>query len=148
MTSTPISTSSVFVEKADTDTLGGRISRARDALNLTTSQLARRLGVKSETVAAWESDRSEPRANRLTMLAGVMGVSPTWLLSGVGDAPQDNRINSELHLLQTQFARLKENQTEAQKLIRSIDDEIRRISQGLDRSAGGESPASLRKRTA
>ncbi len=131
MTSTATSTGSVFHEEADTDTLGGRISRARDALNLTTSQLARRLGVKSETVAAWESDRSEPRANRLTMLAGVMGVSPTWLLNGVGDAPQDNQVHSEMHLLEMQLTRLKENQAEAQKLIASIDAELRRVSQSL-----------------
>lgn len=123
----------VFHEQADPDTLGGRISRARDALNLTTSQLARRLGVKSETVAAWESDRSEPRANRLTMLAGVMGVSPTWLLNGVGDAPQVNQVHSELHLLQMQIAKLKENQSEAQKLIESIEGELQRVSRGLDK---------------
>lgn len=130
MSSTATSTDSVFHTKTDSDTLGGRISRARDALNLTTSQLARRLGVKSETVAAWESDRSEPRANRLTMLAGVMGVSPTWLLYGVGDAPQDTQVNSELHLLQMQISKLKEHQADAQKLIESIEDELQRVAGG------------------
>ncbi len=133
MSSIANSTDSVFDARADTDTLGGRISRARDALDLTTSQLARRLGVKSETVSAWESDRSEPRANRLTMLAGVMGVSPTWLLNGVGDAPQQSQVTSELHLLHMQVARLKESQTEAQRLIESIESELRRVSKGLHR---------------
>lgn len=121
----------VFNERADVDTLGGRISRARDALNLTTSQLARRLGVKSETVHAWETDRSEPRANRLTMLAGMMGVSPTWLLNGVGDAPQDGRLDSELQLLQMQLAKLKEVQGEAGRLIASLEAELKRVSDSL-----------------
>jgi transcriptional regulator with XRE-family HTH domain len=124
-------TGTVFNGRADIDTLGGRICRARDALNLTTSQLARRLGVKSETVAAWENDRSEPRANRLTMLAGVMGVSPTWLLNGVGDAPQDDRLHSELHLLEMQISKLKENQGETIKLIASLEGELKRVSQSL-----------------
>ena len=65
------------------------------------------------------------------MLAGVMGVSPTWLLNGVGDAPQDNQVHSELHLLQMQLAKLKENQTEAQKLIDSIEGELQQVSRGF-----------------
>jgi transcriptional regulator with XRE-family HTH domain len=56
---------------------------------LTTSQLARRLGIKTETLHDWETDRSEPRSNRLLTLAGVLNVSPTWLLTGAGEAPID-----------------------------------------------------------
>ncbi|HET7412660.1 MAG TPA: helix-turn-helix domain-containing protein [Pararhizobium sp.] len=123
----------VFNERSDPDTLGGRISRARDALNLTTSQLARRLGVKSETVHAWETDRSEPRANRLTMLAGMMGVSPTWLLNGVGDAPHDGRMDSELQLLHTRLSKLKEIQGEAGRLISSLESELMRVSGALQK---------------
>jgi transcriptional regulator with XRE-family HTH domain len=71
------------------DTLGGRIVYAREAQELTTSQLARRLGIKTETLHDWETDRSEPRSNRLLTLAGVLNVSPTWLLTGAGEAPID-----------------------------------------------------------
>jgi transcriptional regulator with XRE-family HTH domain len=133
MTELQLQTDTVFHTRGDFDTLGGRISRARDAMNLTSSQLARRLGVKSETVAAWESDRSEPRANRLTMLAGVMGVSPTWLLNGVGDAPQDGRLNSELHLIEMQLAKLKDNQAEAAKIIAALETELAKVSAGRSR---------------
>lgn len=133
MTDAASSSESVFHAGVDSDTLGGRISRARDALSLSTSQLARRLGVKSETVAAWECDRSEPRANRLTMLAGVMGVSPTWLLNGVGEAPQGDPVQSEMHLLRMQVAKLKETQSEAAKLVASIEVELHRVSRSLDK---------------
>lgn len=133
MTEPRMPTDTVFDERPDLDTLGGRISRARDAMNLTTSQLARRLGVKSETVAAWESDRSEPRANRLTMLAGVMGVSPTWLLNGIGDAPQDGRVHSELHLIEMQLSKLKENQAQSAKIIVALEAELQKVSAGLER---------------
>ena len=54
---------------------------------------------------AWESDRSEPRANRLTMLAGFLGVTPTWLLYGVGNAPEDDPHADELKIVKAQMSR-------------------------------------------
>ena len=38
-----------------------------------------------QTIQNWESDRSEPRANKLQMLAGFLNVSMIWLLTGEGD---------------------------------------------------------------
>ncbi len=66
-------------------TLGDRVAAARQAAGLTQAGLAARLGVGSKVVSAWENDRSEPRANRLAMLAGLLNVSVTWLLTGRGD---------------------------------------------------------------
>lgn len=73
-------------------TFGDRIEAARTAAGLTQSQLARRLAVKPVTLRAWEEDLSEPRANKLQMMAEVLGVSLTWLLSGKGEGvapPED-----------------------------------------------------------
>ena len=69
----------------DVATLGDRLSRAREASGMTQSQLARRLGVKLSTVRNWETDRSEPRANRLQMLSGLLNVSFVWLMTGEGE---------------------------------------------------------------
>lgn len=69
------------------DTLGGRIAEARDRVSLSAEEVASRIGVTTETFAEWENDRAEPRANKLVTLAGVLGVSPAWLLSGAGDGP-------------------------------------------------------------
>lgn len=69
------------------DTMGGRIVAAREAMGHTTAQLARRLGIKSSTLQNWESDRAEPRSNKLFMLAGMLNVSPTWILTGRGESP-------------------------------------------------------------
>jgi len=65
-------------------TLGDRLAAARDAAGLTQSGLAQRLGVRVRTLRDWENDVSEPRANRLQMLAALLGVSLRWLLTGVG----------------------------------------------------------------
>jgi len=69
----------------DAATLGDRLAGAREALGLSQSDLSKRLGVKLKTVAAWEDDLSEPRANKLQMLSGVLNVSVMWLLNGRGD---------------------------------------------------------------
>ncbi|WP_170325398.1 helix-turn-helix domain-containing protein [Ruegeria arenilitoris] len=70
---------------ADAATFGDRLAGAREAAGMTQSQLARRLGVKKATIAAWENDLSEPRANRLSMMAGMINVSIMWLLTGEGE---------------------------------------------------------------
>lgn len=66
-------------------TFGDRLAGARDAAQLSQADLARRLGIKLKTLKAWENDLSEPRANRLQMVAGLLNVSIVWLLTGQGD---------------------------------------------------------------
>lgn len=90
------------------DTLGGRIVYAREAQSLTTSQLARRMGVKTETLHDWETDRAEPRSNRLLTLAGMLNVSPTWLLTGAGESPVDSLNETEMMHIRDSVVRMRE----------------------------------------
>lgn len=69
----------------DVATFGDRLAAAREAAGLRAGDFAKRLGVKKSTVADWEADLSEPRANRLSMMAGLLNVSIGWLLTGEGD---------------------------------------------------------------
>jgi DNA-binding transcriptional regulator YiaG len=69
------------------DTLGGRLSLARDALDVSVGEVARVVGVETDTLRYWENDQAEPRANKLSMLAGVLQVSLSWLLTGIGHGP-------------------------------------------------------------
>ena len=66
-------------------TFGDRLALARESQDLAQGQLAKRLGLRVQTIQNWESDRSEPRANRLQMIAGFLNVSMIWLLTGEGD---------------------------------------------------------------
>jgi transcriptional regulator with XRE-family HTH domain len=68
----------------DSATFGDRVTAAREALGLSVADLARQIGVKPEVVQNWEADRSEPRANKLQMLAGVLNVPLLWIMSGQG----------------------------------------------------------------
>jgi len=92
----------------DGDTLGGRITRARDLATLTLEDAASHIGVTDETLAEWESDRSEPRANKIMTLAGVLGVSPAWLISGAGDAPQAPGISIAVDEMSGEINRLRD----------------------------------------
>ena len=111
----------------DSDTLGGRLSRARDASGMSAAQFARRLGVKSATVQAWENDRSEPRANRLSMLCGILNVSLPWLLYGVGEAPHDDPRNDAITVLRGQFEKVRRLHEETGAILSRIEDELLRL---------------------
>ncbi|MGO1118853.1 helix-turn-helix domain-containing protein [Rhodovibrionaceae bacterium A322] len=86
----------------EVESIGGRITQAREAQSLSVAQSARRLGVKSVTWSNWENDRSTPRANKLHMLSGALGVSPLWLLTGEGNGPVDTN-SDEIHLLRQEM---------------------------------------------
>jgi transcriptional regulator with XRE-family HTH domain len=77
-------TTYIFEYPRDMDSFGGRLARAREAAGLSPEDLASRLSVKIATVAAWERDRAAPTARQLATIAGLLGVSLSWLLHGVG----------------------------------------------------------------
>ena len=79
----------IYEEKPDLDTIGGRLSRARDASGLTVKELAWRLGVKMATINAWESDRCAARLASADHSGGLLQVSLSWILHGVGTAPSE-----------------------------------------------------------
>jgi transcriptional regulator with XRE-family HTH domain len=118
-------------QPADNDTLGGRIWRARDAINLSTKDLADQLGVRTDTVAAWERDRCEPRTNRLFMLAGVLGVAPAWLIAGIGEAPKDDLSSTVPGQLREHLAQVKKLHEQTGKAICALEMEINRALQDI-----------------
>lgn len=97
---------------ADASTFGDRVTGAREAAGMSQKDLSKRLGVKLSTLQGWEDDLSEPRANKLQMLAGVLNVSLTWLLEGVGDgieAPgeEDGPANADIRDILSEIRELK-----------------------------------------
>lgn len=74
---------------AEVATFGDRLAGAREAAGLDQEGLAQRLGVRLTTLQNWEEDLSEPRGNRLQMLAGMLNVSLRWLLTAEGDGLPD-----------------------------------------------------------
>lgn len=73
----------------DAATFGDRVAAAREAQGLSQKELSKKLGIGLKTLEGWENDMAEPRANKLQMLAGVLNVSLSWILTGDGQAPED-----------------------------------------------------------
>ncbi len=114
-------------------TFGDRVAGAREQAGMSQTELSKRLGIKVATLKSWEDDFSEPRANKLSMMAGLLNVSLPWLLTGEGDGPlgpgeartlsQDAvSVLSEIHDVRAQLAtssghlaRLEENVREMLK---------------------------------
>jgi len=114
----------------DTATFGDRLAAAREAAGMEPRQLARRLGVRLSTLEGWENDASEPRANRLSMMAGLLNVSIIWLLTGEGEGvagpeeesqitPEVNDLLAELRDLRGQIMKASERLARLEKRLRA-----------------------------
>ena len=115
----------ISVETNDFDTLGGRLSRARDAKNSSLVQVAELAGVEVKTLEAWECDRAAPRSNRLTMLAGILGTSPSWLLFGRGNSPTQESKPDKAESIEIQLNDLKFQLQKINTAIESVEQSVR-----------------------
>lgn len=121
-------TANIYDGIQDLDTIGGRLSRAREAAALSVKELAWRLGVKVATINAWECDRSQPGANRMNTLAGLLGVSLSWLLHGIGMAPVEREAETTAEAIADQLERLVALHSETGQLIDRLQSDLARIA--------------------
>lgn len=113
-------------------TFGDRLAGAREAAELTQADLARRIGVREKTVRSWEEDLSEPRANRLQMLSGLLNVSLRWLLTGEGHGamltsepvapiPDDiTAVLADIQTLRAEMGKMAEKLGRIEKHLRQV----------------------------
>lgn len=114
-------------------TFGDRVASAREARGVSEEELSDRLGIMVGTLRSWEQDRSEPRANRLPMLCGMLNVSLRWLLTGDGDdirhsthSPQQEiptGVLTELQQLRAEMARNAERLERIEKRLQAATEE-------------------------
>ncbi len=113
--------------------VGDRVAAARDAMALSQADLARKLGVKLKTVQGWEDDLSEPRANKLQMLSGVLNVSLMWLLNGEGEGvapPGDvSEIPHDISAMLSEIRQLRGEMTRAAERLARAEKQLRRALQ-------------------
>ncbi len=122
-------TTNIFEENPDMDTVGGRISRAREASGLSVRQLAWRIGIKIATVKGWESDRSQPSSHRLANLAGLLQVSLSWILHGVGIGPTDTlEDDARSEDMSAQLDQLRLLHVETGLLLERLKGEMHRLA--------------------
>jgi phage repressor protein C with HTH and peptisase S24 domain len=72
----------------------------------------------------WETDRSAPRSNRLLTLAGMLNVSPTWLLTGIGESPLDAVTATELMQMRAVVERLRQQVLSVAEELKQLDERL------------------------
>lgn len=120
-------TANIYSVKQDEDTMGGRLQRARDAAGLSVSEVAARMGVKRSTVQAWENDRSQPRANKLQTIAGVLNVSLAWLMDGLGQGPAE-ASEDLIESISTRLGRMRQLQSEFLTIAQGLEKDFVRLA--------------------
>jgi transcriptional regulator with XRE-family HTH domain len=70
------------------ETLGTRVRMQRARLDLSQTELGRKVGVSTNTISAIEADKHEPRVSHLKALAKVLGVKVSYLLGEDEDSEQ------------------------------------------------------------
>lgn len=105
-------------------TLGTRIRARRQELGLSASALARRAGVTRDTLHAWETDQSEPRANKLQMLAGVLGATVGWLIEGEGGCGPTPQTTPNVAALRDQLGQAREIAQSLNTMLEAIEDRV------------------------
>lgn len=116
-----------FTYSEENSTLGDRIEAARQMKEMSRDELAERLGVKKSTIRKWENDQSEPRSNRLYMMAGVLDCNVMWILNGEGDSPlaQANiPIEQKMGALKAELADLRADLNQITRRITSISEKL------------------------
>jgi transcriptional regulator with XRE-family HTH domain len=114
-------------------TIGSRIEIAREQLGLTPDQVALRAGVKSKTLENWLKGRTEPRADKLMRLTGVLQVPLAWLLTG--DMPEGADMDPTMPATATIARRLERAvamQQELAALLIGISADITRLQRDLE----------------
>ena len=113
-------------------TLGGRLYSSRQNAGMSLNLASRLLGVKASTLKSWESDRSEPRVNKLVALAGLLGVSPTHFLAeegndGSGVPSKKGRREKLVKMLNEEMFFVREQQKILTNRIEKMDAIIRKL---------------------
>ncbi|MEL6463953.1 MAG: helix-turn-helix transcriptional regulator [Pseudomonadota bacterium] len=117
---------------AEAATFGDRVAGAREQAGMTQTELAKRLGVRLATLKSWEDDLSEPRANRLSMMAGLLNVSMMWLINGEGeglDAPVDDPIAPDLRDLLTEVRDMRSDMLVRAEQLGRLEKKLRAAMQ-------------------
>lgn len=86
------------MSKTDNHSSGARIAHAREQRRLTQAELAQRMGVHYMTISKWERGDQVPKRPGFLALGEVLGVSASWLETGVGSGIAEH-LSSDTPLL-------------------------------------------------
>jgi transcriptional regulator with XRE-family HTH domain len=83
-------------------TIGKRILNQRSSLRLSQDFLADHLGLTTETINNWETEKTVPFADQLIQLANILHSDVLWLISGneqCGEFTEPTSIITSINLI-------------------------------------------------
>lgn len=78
---------------------GNRIKLLRKSLTVSQGLFAKKLGISTRTLAAWETEESFPTENKLHFIADILKINPSWLIDGSGEKMipvQETKLEDEI----------------------------------------------------
>ncbi len=107
--------------------VGVRLGQARQACRLSVEDVADRMAVTAKTVKNWESGKSAPRANRLHILSGILGVPLAWFY-GESEYQLEMLVpRSRLDQLEDKVQRIQTLQNQLLKLSKELARDVAEI---------------------
>jgi len=112
---------------------GARLAESRKRAGYSAAELSRLLGINAHTVSAWEKGQSEPRSNRLLMVAGVLGVSAGWLIEGDGGTlPSGARRPGEMAELRLRLENARRTLESLSDMLESAEEALEALERKID----------------
>ena len=118
--------------RAQDDTLGGRISLARESAMQSIEEAASQLGVATQIWMDWECDRASPESYHMPLMTGVLRISLPWLVTGQGLGPTPFVSASDVGEIRRELRTATSDAICAQNRVQAL---LRRL-QELDFSPG------------
>lgn len=100
-------------------TIGERIKEVRKAKGYTQQRFADELGLKQNTIATYEMNKTIPSERTLTDICEKFNVDPVWLRTGVGDDPF-LPVSREDRITQVLSKAISGSSTSRDRLIRAL----------------------------
>ncbi|MEK7323087.1 MAG: helix-turn-helix domain-containing protein [Pseudomonadota bacterium] len=101
--------------------IGERIKLAREAVVMTKSELARRVGVHPSACIQWESEGgTHPKVEHLSHVAVVLDVRFEWLATGRGEMRYDPAVRDERPAYSGAESRLSSDEKRLLDLYRGL----------------------------
>ncbi len=101
--------------------IGERIRLAREAVVMTKSELARRVGVHPSACIQWESEGgTHPKMEHLAHVAVVLDVRFEWLATGRGEMRYDSAVREERPAYSGTQSRLTSDEQRLLELYRGL----------------------------
>lgn len=119
--------------------IGERIKKVRQTKKLTQQELADKMGVKRNTIAIYETNRSTPSTAVIALICRTFQVNETWLRTGEGEMflPQSEELildNPSLDVFDKVLIRAyidapQELRAYMKKLVKNLSDSLHQSSQ-------------------